>query len=175
MNLWKDVSIGDNPPEEVNIIIEIPKGSRNKIELEKETGLLKLDRVLHKPFRFEWNYGFIPQTFYEDGDAADALIIMDESMPAGSIVSVRPIGLMKFVDSGELDDKLIAVAAKDPDYKKVKEIKDLPKKVIDKITYFYNNYKKPECKKTQVKSFEDSRAAKEFVLKSVGFYKKKFG
>ncbi len=175
MNLWKDLPVGDNPPEEVNLVIEIPKGSRNKIELEKETGLIKLDRVLHKPFQFKWNYGLIPRTLYEDGDAADGLLIMEEPLPSGSVVSVRPIGLMKFVDSGELDDKLIAVAVKDPDYKKVRDIDELPKKILNEIKYFYNNYKKPEGKKTKVKSFENAQSAKRFILKSIELYRKKFG
>lgn len=175
MNLWKDLSVGDKPPEEVNLVIEIPKGSRNKIELDKETGLFKLDRVLHKPFRFKWNYGLIPRTLYEDGDAADGIVVTEEPLPTGSIVSVRPIGLMKFVDSGEMDDKLIAVAVKDPDYKKIRDVKELSKKVLDEIKYFYNNYKKPEGKKTEVKSFENAQRAKEFIIKSIDLYRKKFG
>ncbi|MBU5537095.1 MAG: inorganic diphosphatase [Candidatus Aenigmatarchaeota archaeon] len=175
MNLWKDTSIGANPPEEVNLIIEIPKGFRNKIEFDKETGIFKLDRVLHKPFRFKWNYGFIPQTLYEDGDAADGLVIMEESLPPGTVVSVRPIGLMKFVDTGESDDKLITVAVKDPDYKKVLDIKDLNKKTLNEIKYFFNNYKKAEGKKTEVKGLESSVVAKDFIMKSIELYKKKFG
>lgn len=175
MNLWKDIPAGDNPPEQVNLIIEIPKGFRNKMELDKETGLLMLDRVLHKPFRYKWNYGLIPQTFYEDGDAADGLVVMEDALPAGSIVSVRPIGLMRFMDSGELDDKLISVAIKDPDFKKINDINQLPKKTLNEIKYFFNNYKKAEGKKTEVKSFENSKAAKEFIMKAIELYRKKFG
>lgn len=174
-NLWKDLPVGDNPPDEVNLVIEIPKGSRNKIELQKETGVVKLDRVLHKPFRYKWNYGLIPRTFYEDGDAADGILIMSEPMPAGSVVSVRPIGLIRMIDSGEVDDKIISVAVDDPDFKNIRGIEDLPKKALDEIRTFFSKYKIPEGKKTEVKKFENSDAAKRFILKAAELYKKKFG
>jgi inorganic pyrophosphatase len=175
VNFWKDIEPGKNPPDEVNLVVEIPKGSRNKIEIEKGDGTIRLDRVLHKPFKFVSNYGFIPQTYYEDGDAADGLLVMEETLPAGTIVSVRPVGLMRFVDSGEQDDKIISVAAKDPDFKEVRDISDLPKDLIDEIKEFYSNYKKPEGKTTEVKGFEGVAAAKEFILKSIQLYKEKFG
>ncbi len=175
MNLWKDLPVGNKPPEEVNFIVEMPKGSRNKIELDKDTGLFKLDRVLHKPFCPGWNYGLIPKTFYEDGDAADGILIMEEPLSPGTIVSVRPVGLMKMIDSGELDDKLISVAVNDPDFKNVNDIKDLPKKLLDEIKEFYSNYKKPEGKVTEVKGFENAEAAKKFILHAIEMYKEEFG
>lgn len=175
MNLWKDLPPGDNPPEELNLIIEIPKGSNQKIELEKETGEFKLDRVLHKPFRFPYNYGLVPQTFYEDGDAADGFLISNEVSKTGEVIKIRPVGMVRFVDTGEKDDKIIAVKVDDTEFKNVQDISDLPQKVLKDLEEFLANYKKPEGKITEVKGFENAAAAKEFILKSIELYKKKFG
>lgn len=175
MNLWKDLPPGDNPPDELNLVVEIPKGSDQKIELEKETGEFKLDRVLHEPFKFPYNYGLIPQTLYEDGDAADGFLISNDVAQTGNVIKIRPVGMVRFIDSGETDDKIIAVKIGDPDFENVRDISDFPEKVLKELEEFLSNYKRPEGKVTEVKGFENTAAAKEFILKSIELYKKKFG
>lgn len=172
-NMWKDLQTGENPPEEIDVVVEIVKGSRNKLELDKKNGTMRLDRVLHKPFEYKWDYGFIPQTLSDDGDPADGLIIMDQPTFPGVVVPARPIGIMHMIDGGEQDDKLICVAAKDPDSKGVKDISDLPKKALDEMKFFFSNYKKKEGKTTSVSGFEDATVAKRYIKDAIELYKKK--
>jgi inorganic pyrophosphatase len=172
-NAWKDLKPGKNPPEEIDVIVEIPRGSQNKYELDKESGMIKLDRVLHSPFKYSWDYGFIPQTLADDGDPADGLIIMTEGSFPGVLVPSRPIGIMHMVDSGEQDDKIICVAAKDPQFKDMRDLKDLPKSEVAKIRKFFSNYKKKEGKTTEVTGFEDAAAAKRYIKNAIELYKKK--
>lgn len=173
--MWKDLPTGKNPPEEVNVVVEIVKGSRNKLELDKKTGTIVLDRVLHKPFKYKWDYGFIPQTLSEDGDPADGLIIMEEATFPGVMVPVRPVGIMHMIDGGEQDDKLICVPVKDPDAKEITDIKHLSRNVITEMEHFFSNYKNKEGKKTSVTGFEDASAAKSYIKDAIELYKKKKG
>lgn len=174
-NPWKDLPAGKNPPQEVDIIVEITKGSQNKFELDKETGMIKLDRVLHPPWKYKWDYGFVPQTLSGDGDPADGLIIVDQPSFPGAVIPVRPIGLMHMIDQGEQDDKLICVPADDPRTRDVKDIKQLPKKSLDEIKYFFSNYKKKEGKKTSVSGFENAEVARRYIKDAIELYKKKRG
>lgn len=173
--MWRDLPAGKNPPEEVNVIVEIVKGSRNKLELDKKTGAIMLDRVLHKPFKYKWDYGFIPQTLSEDGDPADGLIIMEEAAFPGVMVPVRPIGIMHMIDSGEQDDKLICVPVKDPDSNGVTDISQLSRSVVTEMNHFFSNYKVKEGKKTSVTGFEGADAAKSYIKAAIELYKKKKG
>jgi len=174
-NAWKDLKPGKNPPEEVDVIVEIPRGSQNKYELDKESGMIRLDRVLHPPFKYGWDYGFIPQTLADDGDPADGLIVMAEGSFPGVVVPCRPIGIMHMVDSGEQDDKVICVAAKDPSFKDVMDLKDLPEGEAAKMEEFFSNYKKKEGKVTEVTGFEGADAAKRYIKNAIELYKKKVG
>ncbi len=173
-NPWKDLPPGRNPPGEVDIFVEIPKGSQNKFEIDKETGMIRLDRVLHAPFKYKWDYGLVPQTLAGDGDPLDGVVIVDQPSFPGAIIPVRPIGLMHMVDQGEEDDKLICVPADDPRTNKIKDIEDLPKKKLDGMKAWFENYKKKEGKVTSVSGFEGSAAARRYIKNAIELYKKKF-
>src|ERR1700733_2925919 len=114
MSPWEKVPLESKAPETVNVIIEIPKGSQNKYEFDEELGVFKLDRVLYSPFHYPLDYGFIPQTRSEDGDHADALVLGGDPLPLGTVVEVRPIGMLHMIDSGEADAKILAVQVKNP-------------------------------------------------------------
>lgn len=174
-NPWKEMRPGKNPPEEVDVIIEIRKGSQNKYELDKDCGMFRLDRVLHSPFKYEWDYGLIPQTLAEDGDPADGIVIIDEATFSGAVISVRPIGIMHMVDDGEKDDKVISVAADDPSKKGVRDLSDLPKRELEKMRNWFENYKKKEGKKVSISGFEGADAAKKYIKGAIELYKKKVG
>lgn len=175
VNPWKDLPSGENPPEEINIVVEITKGSQNKFELDKESGMIKLDRVLHPPFKYKWDYGLIPQTLAGDGDPADGLIFVDEPSFPGAIIPVRPIGIMHMIDQGEQDDKIISVPSKDPRAKKIKDIKNLSKKQIDEMKEFFSNYKKKENKKVEVTGFDNSAIARKYIKEAIELFKKEKG
>ena len=169
-----EISPGKNVPEVVNAIIEIPMGSRVKYEVDKETGLIKVDRVLYSPFHYPANYGFIPHTWWEDGDPLDVIVFAYEPLYPGVLVEVRPIGLLKMEDSGELDDKILAVPAKDPRFNEIKDIKDLPQHLLNELEHFFSRYKELQGKETKVLGFEDAEAAKKAVLAGIDKYKKHF-
>src|SRR4028118_808108 len=133
MNPWHHVSIGDASPGIVNAIIEIPKGSRAKYELDKETGMLKLDRVLYSSVYYPANYGFIPQTYCDDDDPLDILVLSQIEMQPLCLVEAKIIGVMRMLDRGEADDKLLAVAANDMSVNHINDLKDLPSHFIEEI------------------------------------------
>ncbi|TAK96561.1 inorganic pyrophosphatase, partial [Patescibacteria group bacterium] len=120
MNLWHDISAGDNAPEIVNVIIENAKGSKNKYEIDKKTGLLKLDRAMKTSQDFPFDYGFVPRTLWEDGDALDVVVLSTYPLNPGILVEVRPVGVAKMIDSGESDYKIISVPKHDPRWEQVK-------------------------------------------------------
>ena len=136
-----DVSYGKNAPNEVNLIIEIKKGERNKYEFDKETGRLVLDRVNGTAMGYPTDYGYVPDTLCEDGDPLDGLLIIDESVPHGVVVPARPIGVLYFEDEGEMDEKLICVPAKDVSKTHIKELDDLGTNFQKTIEHFYRHYK----------------------------------
>lgn len=173
-NPWRDLQPGKDPPNEVDIVVEIAKGSQNKFELDKETGMIRLDRVLHPPWKYKWDYGMIPQTLSGDGDPADGFIIVDQPSFPGAVVPVRPIGIMHMIDQGEQDDKIICVPAGDPRTKNVKDIGDLKEKPLEEMKYFFSNYKKKEGKTTSVSGFEGAAVAKRYIKEAIELYKKKF-
>ncbi len=136
-----DVSYGSDAPELVNVVIEIQKGSRNKIEMDKDTGRLFLDRVNGTLMGYPSDYGYVPDTLCDDGDPLDALIIIDESLPHGVVVPSRPIGVLYFEDDGEMDEKLICVPADDISKNHIKHLDDLGEDFKKQIEHFYKNYK----------------------------------
>jgi len=176
MDLWKDLPVGKNPPEEIFVVVEIPKGSRNKFEFDHDLNVFKLDRVLYSPFYYDWgDYGLIPKTFCEDGDPGDAFVLMERPTFPGCVIEARPIGLLEMVDSGDPDSKIISVPVNDPKYQEVKDIKDLPPHLLKEIEHFFTHYKDLEGKKVEVKSWKGAEEAKKWIKESMELYEEKFG
>lgn len=174
MNLWHDVSLGDNVPEEINVIIEIPKGSSNKYEIDKETGLIKLDRANYSAAPYPVDYGFAPQTFWDDGDALDVIILASFPIPTGILVKVRPVALMEMTDTGESDFKVIGVPVKDKRWEDVQDLKDLNKHHLKEIQHFFETYKQLKGDEVIVHGFKGKVEALEAIKKSISLYKEKF-
>ena len=168
---WHDLEIGKNAPEIVNAVIEIPQGSRAKYELEKESGLLKLDRVLFSSVHYPANYGFLPRTLCDDKDPLDVLVMSQIDIQPLCMVEAKVIGVMHMVDEDEIDDKIIAVAANDPSVSHFDDILELPDHMIKELRNFFEEYKKLENKKVKVKEFQNAKKAQEIVEESVKMYK----
>lgn len=173
-NPWHDVAFGENAPKVVNGIIEIPKGNRAKYELDKESGMLKLDRVLFSSVYYPANYGFIPQTYCDDNDPLDILVISQIDIVPMCIVSAKVIDVMRMVDGGEADDKIIAVAEGDPSVNHINDISELPQHFISELQSFFEDYKKLEHKTVKVEGFQNNELACEIVSKAILDYKEKF-
>ncbi len=171
---WHGASYGEQSPQQVNALIEIPEGSRAKYEIDKETGLLKLDRIIYSSFHYPVNYGFIPQTLGHDGDPLDILVLCSESIEPLCLVEATVIGNMQMIDSGEMDDKIIAVASNDPTINHIKQISDLPPHFIAILKNFFEQYKVLENKLVEIDEFQDKETAYEVILDSIDLYKKKF-
>ncbi|MFN3529165.1 MAG: inorganic diphosphatase [Bacteroidia bacterium] len=159
----------------VNGIIEIPKGSRAKYELDKTSGLLRLDRVLYSSVYYPANYGFIPRTYCDDHDPLDILILSQIDVQPLCIVPAKVIGVMRMLDQGEADDKLIAVAAGDPSVNHFNDISELPKHYISEMRNFFEDYKKLEHKEVIVEDFLGREMAVEILQEAIDFYARKFG
>lgn len=167
---WHDLEIGPDAPVIFNAVIEISKGSKVKYELDKKTGLIKVDRVLYSSVVYPHNYGFVPRTLCEDNDPIDVLVIMQEPILPGCFLRAKAIGLMPMIDQGEKDDKIIAVCADDPEYKDYNDIKDLPPHRLAEIRRFFEDYKKNENKEVAVDDFLPATKAYEAVQHSMNLY-----
>jgi inorganic pyrophosphatase len=172
---WHHVDIGVQVPEIVNGIIEISKGSRAKYELDKASGLLKLDRVLYSSVYYPANYGFIPQTYCGDRDPLDILVLSQVEIEPRCIVSAKVIGVMQMLDSGEDDDKIIAVAAGDPAVNHINDISELPPHFISELRNFFEDYKKLENKTVKIEEFLGRKEALQIVNDAILMYKQHFG
>lgn len=172
-NPWHSVECGDNAPDVVNGIIEISKGSRAKYELDKETGLLKLDRVLRSSVFYPANYGFIPKTYCDDGDPLDILVLSSENILPMTLVEAKVIGAMKMIDGGEGDDKLIAVLKDDVSVSHYNDISELPPFTIKEIHQFFAEYKALENKKVDITGFVGATEAKAIMNQSMVDYQEK--
>jgi inorganic pyrophosphatase len=172
---WHLISAGKDAPKVVTSIIEIPKGSRAKYELDKVTGLLRLDRVLQTELTYPANYGFIPQTYCEDSDPLDIILICSEPVLPLSIVEARVIGALKILDGGEQDDKLIGVAHYDQKLAHVTDLASFPKEELDQIVHFFSEYKKPEKNTVEIQKIIDADEAQHVVDESISRYKETFG
>lgn len=173
MNLLHDISAGEKSPEIINVIIEIPRGSKNKYEIDKETGIIKLDRVMHTAQDYPFDYGFVPQTDWYDGDALDVVVLTTHSLPVGILVEVRPVAVIHMVDSGERDEKIIAVPKGDPRFAEVKDLKDVNAHVLKEIEHFFLTYKNLQNKTVEINGIEGAAVAKACVLESQALYKTK--
>ncbi len=173
-NPWHNVSYGNDVPKIVNGIIEIPQGTRAKYELDKESGLLLLDRVLYSSVYYPANYGFIPQTYCDDKDPLDILVLSQIHVVPLCIVPAKVIGVMRMLDGGEADDKIIAVAAGDPSVNHINDISELPKHFISEMRSFFEDYKKLENKTVKVEEFENAEVAQKILQQAIEDYKKMF-
>ncbi|CAN5168298.1 inorganic diphosphatase [soil metagenome] len=174
MNPWHDVKYGDNAPEIVNALIEIPKGSKGKFELDKESGLIKLDRVLYSSVHYPANYGFIPQTYCDDNDPLDILVFSSIPLPVRCLLDAKVSGVMRMVDSGEIDDKIIAVAANDISVSYRNDISELPPHTTVEMRAFFEDYKNLEHKQVVVEEFLGREKAFEIVNEAIELYKNNF-
>jgi len=175
MNPWHDVEIGAKQPEIVQAIIEIPKGSRAKYELDKGSGMLRLDRVLYSSVHYPANYGFIAQTLGKDHDPLDILVLSQIDVQPLCIVRAKVIGVMRMIDAGEGDDKIIAVAADDVSVNHINDIKQLPEHFNSELRHFFEEYKKLENKTVLVEDFQDLEMAKKIINTAVKDYRNEFG
>lgn len=175
MNIWHDISPERIKENRFEALIEIPKGCKLKYELDKETGMLRLDRVLYTSTVYPSNYGFIPRTLADDGDPLDVLVLCNESIYPMTLVTCTPIGVIKMIDSGELDEKIIAVPVNDPNYKDYNDIKELPQHVFEEMMHFFEVYKVLEHKVTTVKEISHKYEAIEIIRKCVKAYNDKYG
>ena len=169
-NPWHKVNIGDKSPDIVNGIVEIPKNTRAKYELDKESGMLVLDRVLYSSVYYPANYGFIPKTYCDDNDPLDIVVISQIAIVPLCIVSAKVIGVMRMLDGGELDDKIIAVAENDMSVNHFNDISELPQHFLNELRNFFQDYKKLENKTVEVEEFQSAEVAKEIILQSMKDY-----
>lgn len=167
---WHDLSVGEDAPALFNAVIEIPRGSKVKYELDKKTGLVVVDRVLYSSVVYPHNYGFIPQTYCEDGDPLDVLVLMQETVVPMCFLRAKPIGVMHMLDSGERDDKIIAVHADDPEYRGFHDISELPQHRLLEIRRFFEDYKKNENKSVQVDKIDGRDVAMKVVQEAMDSY-----
>ncbi|HPH23138.1 MAG TPA: inorganic diphosphatase [Chitinophagaceae bacterium] len=171
---WHGVTPGEEAPRVVNAIIEIPQGSRCKYEIDKPSGLLKLDRVIFSSFYYPCNYGFIPQTYGDDKDPLDILVISSIPVDPLTLMEAKVLGVMQMIDGGEGDDKIIAVSANDPGVNHYSNIEELPKHFFDELRHFFEEYKKLENKTVKVDEFGDKSMALKIIEDAIQLYNKEF-
>ena len=174
-NPWHKVKIGENAPDTVNAIIEIPKNTRAKYELDKESGLLLMDRGIYSSMYYPANYGFIPRTYCDDKDPLDIVVLSQIQVVPLCIISAKVIGVMRMLDGGELDDKIIAVAENDVSVNHITDITELPKHFFKELRNFFEDYKKLENKTVEVEDFQSATVAKEIVQQSIKDYNELIG
>jgi inorganic pyrophosphatase len=171
---WHGAHYGTNAPQLVNGLIEISQGSRSKYEIDKDTGLLRLDRVIYSSFIYPVNYGFIPQTLGQDGDPLDILVICSQSIQPLCLVEATVIGNMQMIDQGERDDKIIAVAAKDPMVNHIKDVEELPGHFFSELKQYFEQYKVLENKVVEIDKFQSKADAYKVIEEAIAYYKEKF-
>ncbi|MBI5669292.1 MAG: inorganic diphosphatase [Chloroflexi bacterium] len=174
LHLWHSLSSGPKAPDVIYAVVEVPKGSQNKYEYSKSAGVIKLDRVLYSPLHYPGDYGFIPQSYYGDGDPLDVLVMMEEPTFPGCVIEARPVGMLRLLDRGENDDKILAVPSTDPHYEDYYDMDDLPKHFPKAVEHFFITYKHLQGAEVTSQGWVGAAAAKEAILKSMQFYRDNF-
>jgi inorganic pyrophosphatase len=164
MTNYLNLPIGEHAPDEINTVIEIPRGDTNKYEYDKQLHVFRLDRNLHSPVHYPGDYGFIPSTLSEDADPLDVLVLVDAPSFTGCVMNVRPIGMLSMIDQGREDEKILAVGTNNPIYKNVRDYDELYPHLMLEIEHFFTIYKTLEAKTTQVKGWHDAAQARQVVM-----------
>ena len=163
-NAWHDISAGNSVPEEVNVVIEIPRGSRNKYELDKDTGLFKFDRLLYSAVYYPGDYGFVPRTLADDDDPIDVLVMVTVPTFPGCLVEVRTVGVFEMSDDKGGDEKILGVPVRDPLYEEYQSLKDVPRHFLREVEHFFGIYKDLEGVKTNIIGWKDRERAHELIV-----------
>lgn len=166
-----NLSIGGKAPELCLALIEVPRGSQNKYEFDKEAGVMKLDRVLFAPMFYPCDYGYFPETLGGDGDPLDVLVMVTNPLFPGVAVDVRPIGVLKMSDDKGQDEKILAVAKDDPRFKHVNDLADVSEHVRNEIAFFFEKYKILEKKETKIDGWADAAEAKKLIVEGMERYR----
>ena len=174
MNIWHDVAPERITPNDFLAVIEIEKGSKKKYELDKQTGFLRLDRILHTATHYPANYGFIPITYGDDNDPLDVLVLCSEPLLPLTLVQCYPIGVVKMIDNGKNDEKILAIPFSDPDYNHCRNMEDLPRHIFDEIQHFFSVYKQLEGKQTAVDTLAGQDEAMRVIQDAIDNYKANF-
>lgn len=174
LHLWHNLASGPEAPDVVYAVVEVPKGSRNKYEYSKTAGVIKLDRVLYSPLHYPGDYGFIPQSYFEDGDPMDILVMMNAPTFPGCVVEARPLGMFKMIDKGEPDYKVLAVPATDPNFEDYRDLSDVPKHFPKEVEHFFMVYKQLQGTEVQNEGWVGADEAKKAILASMNLYQKTF-
>jgi inorganic pyrophosphatase len=174
MNPWHDIDCKIDEKSELNCLIEIPMGSKIKYELDKETGLLLVDRILYSSVHYPCNYGFFPKTFCDDGDPLDVLVFGQLPVMPLSIMRVRPIGVIRMKDQGKFDDKILSVHVHDPEYNHIFSLKEMAQHKLQEARQFFESYKALEKKKVEIAGIFERDEALKIVQESISFYKKNY-
>ncbi len=172
MNLWHDIPLGSE--DKFKVVVEIPKLSRIKYELDKDTGLIHVDRVLYSPMHYPANYGFAPQTLWDDGDPLDVLVISHEPFAPGVLVEVRPVGIMEMTDDGESDSKVLSVPTKDPRFNSIQDLNNIEPHALEEISHFFKVYKDLQKKEVKIGGWQDRKAAHQAINHSIKLYRQKY-
>ncbi|MBO7736583.1 MAG: inorganic diphosphatase [Clostridia bacterium] len=175
MNIWHDIDKSRITEEDFESLIEIPRGSKEKYELDKETGMLRLDRILYTSTVYPANYGFLPRTLADDGDPLDVLVLGNASIYPMTLVRCYPIGVIKMIDSGSLDEKIIAIPFQDPTYNCYQDIWQLPKHIFEEMMHFFKVYKNLEHKDTTVDQICHREEAIKIIRKCIDLYDQTYG
>lgn len=173
-NIWHDINPKRITTEEFMAVIEIPKNSKIKYELNKETGILEMDRILYTSTHYPANYGFIPRTYADDGDPLDVLVICSQTLQPMTLVRCYPIGVIRMIDNGRHDDKIVAIPCNDPTYNSYVNIDELPHHIFEEMVHFFKVYKELEHKTTAVNEIQDAATAKEIIANDIDQYIEKF-
>jgi len=175
MNAWHDIDSSRIHPESFEVVIEIPKGSKIKYELDKQTGFLKMDRILHTSTHYPANYGFIPKSYADDYDPLDVLVLCSETLYPLTLVKCYAIGVITMIDNGRNDEKIIAIPFDDPTYNTYTDISQLPKHIFDEMKHFFTVYKSLENKDTAVDEIKDAASAREIIKAAIDEYQERYG
>ncbi len=174
MNLWHEVEMNIDEMNQLDCIIEIPMGCKVKYELDKKSGLIKVDRILYSSVHYPYNYGFIPQTYCDDGDPLDILVVGQTAVVPLAIMRAKPIGVLKMLDQGKQDDKIISVHQNDPEFNHIQTFNELPEHRIREIYHFFEHYKELENKNVKISSIGHEEDAVQTIRDAIRFYQSKF-